>query len=48
VTDALTSLFLRGAPVTSPAILLDIVVLVIYSVVILTLGILLYGKYGKT
>jgi ABC-type multidrug transport system permease subunit len=48
VTDALTSLFLRGAPVTSPAILLDIVVLVIYSVVVLTLGILLYGKYGKT
>lgn len=48
VTDALTSLFLRGAPVTSPTILLDISVVTIYSVVVLILGILLYGKYGKT
>lgn len=48
VTDALTSLFLRGAPVTSPTILLDIVVVSIYSIVVLAAGILLYGKYGKT
>jgi len=48
VTDALTSLFLRGAPVTSPAILLDISVVTIYSVIVLMLGIILYGKYGKT
>jgi ABC-type multidrug transport system permease subunit len=48
VTDALTSLFLRGAPVTSPAILLDISVVALYSVVVLILGIILYGKYGKT
>ena len=48
VTDALTSLFLRGAPVTSPTILVDVSVLTIYSLVVLVLGILLYGKYGKT
>jgi ABC-2 type transport system permease protein len=48
VTDALTSLFLRGAPVTSPTILLDISVVTIYSVVVLLLGIVLFGKYGKT
>jgi ABC-type multidrug transport system permease subunit len=48
VTDALTSLFLRGAPVTSPAILLDILVVAAYSIVVLIIGIVLYGKYGKT
>ncbi|MBN1245689.1 ABC transporter permease [Candidatus Bathyarchaeota archaeon] len=48
VTDALTSLFLRGAPVTSPSILLDVLVVALYSLVVLILGIILYGKYGKT
>lgn len=48
VTDALTSLFLRGAPVTSSSILLDISVVTIYSTVVLILGIMLHGKYGKT
>jgi ABC-type multidrug transport system permease subunit len=48
VTDALTSLFLRGAPVTSPIIMLDILVVTVYSVIVLIVGIVLYGKYGKT
>ena len=48
VTDALTSLFLRGAPVTSPTILVDVSVLTVYSLVVLALGIVLYSKYGKT
>ena len=48
VTDALTSLFLRGAPLTSPTILLDILAVTIYSMIVLMLGIALYGKYGKT
>jgi ABC-2 type transport system permease protein len=47
VTDALTSLFLRGAPVSSPTILLDLAVVSIYSVIALLLGILLFRKYGK-
>ena len=48
VTDALTSLFLRGAPITSPSILLDIVILSFISVVVFFLGIVLFRKYGKT
>lgn len=47
VTDALTSLLLRGAPVTSPAIMLDTAVVSIFSVGVLLAGILLFGRYGK-
>ena len=48
VTDALTSLFLRGAPISSPTILLDLSVVTIVSIISLLLGILLFRKYGKT
>jgi hypothetical protein len=47
VTDALTSLFLRGAPISSPIILLDLAVVSVCSIVVLLVGILLFGKYGK-
>jgi ABC-type multidrug transport system permease subunit len=47
VTDALTSLFLRGAVLTSPVVLLDLAVVSAYSVVVLAIGLLLYGKYFK-
>ena len=47
VTDALTSLFLRGAPITSPTILLDLAAVSIFCVVILAIGIVLYAKYYK-
>lgn len=47
VTDALTSLFLRGAPISSPTILLDLAVVSICSVIALLLGIVLFRKYGK-
>jgi len=47
VTDALTSLFLRGAPILSATILLDALAVLIYSVAVLALGIVLFGKYGK-
>ena len=47
VTDALTSLFLRGAPVSSLTILMDLSVVSICSVIALLSGILLFGKYGK-
>lgn len=47
VTDALTSLFLRGAVVTSPAVILDLAAVSISCVGILAVGILLYGKYYK-
>jgi ABC-2 type transport system permease protein len=47
VTDALTSLFLRGAPITSPAILTDLAVVFIVSVLVLLAGVLLFKKYGN-
>jgi ABC-type multidrug transport system permease subunit len=47
VTDALTSLFLRGAAITSPAVLLDTAVVSVSCVAILSVGIVLYGKYYK-
>ncbi len=47
VTDALTSLFLRKAPVTSPTVLLDLLVVSVLSVMVLALGIMLFRKYGK-
>jgi ABC-type multidrug transport system permease subunit len=48
VTDALTSLFLRGAPPASPTILLDIFVTSVYSLAVFLLGILLFRKYGRS
>jgi ABC-type multidrug transport system permease subunit len=47
VTDALTSLFLRGAAITSPAVLLDTAVVSVSCIAILAVGIVLYGKYYK-
>jgi len=47
VTDALTSLFLRGAPVSSPTIILDLTALIASSVIVLLLGVLLFKKYGR-
>ncbi len=46
VTDALTTLFLRGAPVSSPAVLYDLGVLSVVSVIVLLLGIFLFKRYG--
>jgi ABC-type multidrug transport system permease subunit len=47
VTDALTSLFLRGAAITSLAVLLDFATISISCAAILAIGIILYGKYYK-
>ncbi len=47
VTDALTSLFLRGASIASPAVLLDLAAVSISCVAILGIGIALYAKYYK-
>jgi ABC-type multidrug transport system permease subunit len=47
VTDALTSLFLRGAAITSLAILLDATIVTVFCVAILAVGIILYGKYFR-
>jgi ABC-type multidrug transport system permease subunit len=47
VTDALTSLFLRGAVLTSITILTDFAVISISCITILAAGIALYAKYYK-
>ncbi|XES76724.1 MAG: ABC transporter permease [Candidatus Bathyarchaeia archaeon] len=47
VTDALTSLFLRGAALTSPTVLLDFAAVSVSCVGILAVGIFLYAKYFK-
>lgn len=47
VTDALTSLFLRGAPISSSVVLIDLLVVSVTSVTVLLIGILLFKKHGK-
>jgi ABC-type multidrug transport system permease subunit len=47
VTNALTSLFLRGAAITSPAVLVDLAVVSISCIGILAAGIVLYTRYYK-
>jgi ABC-2 type transport system permease protein len=47
VTNALTSLFLRGAAITSPTILLDLAVVSVSCIAILAVGIVLYAKHFK-
>lgn len=47
VTDVLTSIFLRGAPITSPNIMIDFGILLTISVVLLILGIVLFKKQGN-
>ena len=48
VTDALTSILLRGAAVTSPSILLDVLTVSVASLVIMLAGVLLYRRFGKS
>jgi ABC-2 type transport system permease protein len=47
VTDALTSILLRGAPVTSPTILLDMLAVSTSSLLVLLAGIVLFKKFGR-
>jgi ABC-type multidrug transport system permease subunit len=47
VTDALTSLFLRGAEIASPLILVDLTIASLFSIMVLLVGIVLYSKYFR-
>ncbi len=47
VTDALTSLFTRGASITSQAVLIDVAVVSASSVIILLAGIQVFKRFGK-
>ncbi|MFX1368385.1 MAG: ABC transporter permease [Promethearchaeota archaeon] len=46
VTQSLTTLFLRGAPVTTPIIWINLAVVALVGVAVLLVGILLFKKYG--
>ncbi|HUS78556.1 MAG TPA: ABC transporter permease [Patescibacteria group bacterium] len=47
VTDALTSLFLRGAPLSSPVVMVDLLVVAVVSVVVAVLGIAVFQRFGR-
>ncbi len=47
VTDALTTLFLRGAAVTTLSIWIDLVLVVVASIVVVIAGILVFEKWGR-
>jgi len=47
VTDALTTLFLRGAPIATLSIWVDFTIVLVTGVVVVLLGILMFGKVGK-
>jgi hypothetical protein len=47
VTDALTSMFLRGLSPTSPAVLQNLAVVAAWSIASLLLGIAVYERFGR-
>ncbi len=47
VTDAATSLFIRGAPVTSSTVLIDLLIVSVISVITFIIGIFVFKKFGK-
>ena len=47
VTDALTSLLLRGAPATSQTVIMDLTVVSIVSLIVVITGIVVYQRFGR-
>jgi ABC-type multidrug transport system permease subunit len=47
VTDALTSIFLRGAAITSQTVLFDLVIMIVFSVAVILAGIIIFAKFGR-
>jgi hypothetical protein len=47
VTDALTSLFLRGAPLSSPVIMYDLLVVAVVGVLAVVVGVVAFQRFGK-
>ncbi len=47
VTETLTNVFLRGAEVTSSAVLCNLAVLAAFGVVVVGLGVALFSRYGR-
>jgi ABC-2 type transport system permease protein len=47
VTDALTSLFLRGAPLSSPIVMLDLLIVASAGIIVAILGVIVFQKFGR-
>jgi ABC-2 type transport system permease protein len=47
VTDALTTLFLRGAPITTPVIWINLALVSVVGFVLVGVGIVLFERYGS-
>jgi ABC-2 type transport system permease protein len=47
VTDALTTLFLRGAPITTPVIWTNLAIVSIVGLLLVVVGIILFEKFGS-
>jgi ABC-2 type transport system permease protein len=47
VTDALTTLFLRGAPITTPLIWADLAIVALVGILLLGVGVILFERYGS-
>ncbi len=47
VTDALTTLFLRGAPITTPAIWVDLAIVTVVGFLLVLVGVALFERYGS-
>jgi ABC-2 type transport system permease protein len=47
VTDALTTLFLRGAPLTTPIIWIDLAIVSIVGVLLVFIGIIVFERFGS-
>jgi ABC-2 type transport system permease protein len=48
VTDGLTSLWTRGAPVGSPSVVFDLMVVICVSILVLLAGMLVFRRFGKS
>jgi ABC-2 type transport system permease protein len=47
VTDAITTLFLRGAPIWTPAIWIDLLIVTVVGLLLVGMGIILFEKFGS-
>ncbi len=47
ITDALTSLFLRGAPLSSPVILMDLLIVAVVGIGVAVVGVVVFQRFGR-
>jgi len=47
VTEAITTLFLRGAPITTPVIWIDLAIVSVIGFLLVAIGVILFERYGS-